>query len=121
MIRGDRGRIRQVLHTLVSNAMRQKEAGDTIDLIARADEAGIVLTVTDTGAPIQFEDQPTIFSDIGGSDRRNSAGSVLVDRIVEMHGGWPSLESDPETGITTVSIHLPYEPKLDHAEPTLLQ
>ncbi len=110
-LRADNKRIRQIMINLVSNAISFTQTGDTVTVGARRGANEMQLFVTDTGDGIKPEHQAMVFDRFearAGSDRRRGAGLglSLVKSFVELHGGWVTLESEPEVG-TRVTCHLP--------------
>jgi signal transduction histidine kinase/PAS domain-containing protein/ActR/RegA family two-component response regulator len=114
-VRADSGMIEQVLLNLVVNARDAMPSGGhlTIDvsLVERAGEAGAVrprgawvcLRVTDTGSGIAAEHLPHIFEpffttkDVG---KGTGLGLATTYGIVQQHGGWIEVESEPGHGAT---------------------
>ncbi len=106
-IRADRQRLSQVLDHLVENAVRQSPPGGVITLSARRLHSEVQLSVTDTGRGIPFHVQPHVFDRFVGRDRGGPGlGLALVKALVELHGGWVALESEPGKG-STFTCHLP--------------
>ena len=65
------------------------------------------LQVADTGRGIPFHVQAHIFDRFVGRDRGGPGlGLALVKALVELHGGWVALESEPGAG-ATFTCHLP--------------
>ena len=107
VIRADRQRLTQVLDHLVENAVRQSPPGGTITLSARRLHSEVQVQVTDTGRGIPFHVQPHVFDRFVGRDRGGPGlGLALVKALVELHGGWVALESEPGKG-STFTCHLP--------------
>jgi two-component system OmpR family sensor kinase len=117
-IQVDSARITQVLHNLLSNALRYTPAGGTISVHAGC-EVGegreVWLAVQDTGEGILPEDLPHIFdrfyrADPARSRARGGAGLglAIVRAIVEAHGGQVSAASDGLPGHgSTFTVYLP--------------
>jgi hypothetical protein len=106
-IRGDAKRLGQVLDHLIENAILQTPTGGTITLTARRAVSEIQLQVTDSGRGIPFHVQAHIFDRFVGRDRGGPGlGLALVKALIELHGGWVALESEPGHG-ATFTCHLP--------------
>ena len=93
-VRGDSGRLRQVVSNLVENAAKYTEPGGriTVTLEQRGDEA--VLAVRDNGIGIAAENLERIFEPFTQSHQPLAnpssglgIGLSVVRRIVELHGG----------------------------------
>ena len=93
-VRGDSGRLRQVVSNLVENAAKYTEPGGriTVTLEQRGDEA--VLAVSDNGIGIAAENLERIFEPFTQSHQPLAnpssglgIGLSVVRRIVELHGG----------------------------------
>jgi PAS domain S-box-containing protein len=122
---GDRGRYKQVVLNLVSNAIRYTERGH-VDVICRREADGTFVTaISDTGIGIAPEDQDAIFDafyQVEASSTRFHGGTGLglsiVRRLSEQMGGRITLLSRLGVG-STFYVHLPEvgpELSLDAAE-----
>ena len=119
-IEADERRIRQILFNLLSNAMRFTEAGDRITVEASRMEDVVMLSVTDTGAGIDYEKQAAAFDSFSSGDRRGAGlGLALVRSFVELHNGQVMMQSTPGEG-TKVICMLPVDASgLKPADPQL--
>ena len=103
----DGSRLGQVLDHLLENAIRHTPGGGEILLSASRGEGQARLQVSDTGRGIPFHVQAHIFDRFSGDDSAGPGlGLALVKAMVELHGGWVSLESEPGAG-ATFTCHLP--------------
>lgn len=107
LIRGDLKRLSQTLDHLIENALRQTPPDGVITLSARRALGEVRLDVKDTGRGVPFHVQAHIFDRFVGRDRGGPGlGLALVKALVELHGGWVALESEPGAG-STFTCHLP--------------
>jgi len=107
LLRGDVRRLAQTLDHLAENALRQTPPGGVVTLAARRGLGEVQLQVTDTGRGIPFHVQAHIFDRFIGRERGGPGlGLALVKALVELHGGWVALESEPGAG-ATFTCHLP--------------
>lgn len=119
LMRGDRGRLAQILDHLVENGVRQTPAGGSVTLSARRALGEVQLLVADTGRGIPFHVQAHIFDRFVGRDRGGPGlGLALVKALVELHGGWVALESEPGAG-AVFTCHLPEAAQAGAAQPEL--
>ena len=109
----DSGRLQQVLHNLLENALRYTEAGGRIDVRVESAPGEARLTVSDTGVGIPAEDLPYIFERFfrsKASRRVNPGGSGLglsiVRWIVAAHKGSVTAESEMGKG-ASFTVKLP--------------
>lgn len=115
VIQVDRARLSQVLHNLLSNALRHTPEGGKIIIRAEATPSAICLDVSDTGDGIPPEHLPHIFDRFYRTDPARSRdkggaglGLAIARAIIEAHGGQISARSDGESGKgTTFAIQLP--------------
>ncbi len=117
-LRGDAGRLRQVLLNLVGNALKFTDAGQVrLDVALAgppAERVPLTLAVRDTGIGIAPEAQERLFEEFTQLDtsatRRfggTGLGLAISRRIVRAMGGDIGVESRPGTGTAfTVSIAL---------------
>ncbi|MDQ7825255.1 MAG: ATP-binding protein [Candidatus Eremiobacteraeota bacterium] len=97
----DYGKILQVFHNLISNALRYTSEGGriSIDVTDRGDNVGVA--VADTGKGIAREFHDRIFQKYGqakGERRGSGLGLFIVKNILEGHGSVITLESDTGMG-----------------------
>jgi signal transduction histidine kinase len=119
LIRGDPRRLGQMLDHLVENALRQTPAGGQVTLSADRAPGEVRVSVTDTGRGIPFHVQAHIFDRFIGRDRGGPGlGLALVKSLVELHGGWVALESEPGAG-SAFTCHLPEAASQTAAAPEL--
>ena len=111
----DRGRMRQILYNLVSNAIKFTPEGGTIRIRAEDVATGVRLSVADSGIGIAPDDLPTIFDEfhqVGRTVEREGGtglGLALVQRLVNAHGGRIDVESTLGEG-TTFTLTMPRLP-----------
>jgi hypothetical protein len=119
LIRGDANRLAEVLDHLLENAITHTPAGGKVTIGAERAQGELRLQVCDTGRGIPFHVQAHIFDRFSGHDRAASGlGLALVKAMVELHGGWVALESEPGAG-ATFTCHLPEAPEAPEARPEL--
>jgi len=119
LMRGDARRLGDVLDHLMENALRHTPAGGQVTLSAERALGEVRLQVSDTGRGIPFHVQAHIFDRFSGHDRASSGlGLALVKALVELHGGWVALESEPGAG-ATFTCHLPEAAEASDARPEL--
>src|SRR5262249_776748 len=108
-LRGDPGRLRQVLLNLASNAIKFTERGEVV-VRARLEKQGAAETlvrceVRDTGVGIPPEVQPRLFrsfTQADGTTTRKYGGTglglAISKRLVNMMGGEIGLTTEPQPG-----------------------
>jgi two-component system sensor histidine kinase PilS (NtrC family) len=111
--------MRQIVWNLATNALRAMPAGGTLRLSARrgepADEAAVVLAVSDEGVGIAPEDVDRIFQPFhGGFAKGAGLGLAIVHRIVTEHSGVIKVTSLPGHG-TTIEVRLPGHGRIEAA------
>lgn len=111
-VRGDYGRLEQVLGNLTANALRHTPAGGSVVLAAEAAAGRVRISVTDTGEGIAAEDLPFVFDRFWRGDRartHSSGGSglglAIARQLVQLHGGDITVESTLGSG-TRFTIEL---------------
>jgi signal transduction histidine kinase len=106
--------LKQILLNLLSNAVKFTEAGGSVTVRASMDGEGrLVLTVGDTGMGMSEVEQckaltpfGQVDSSLGRKHEGTGLGLPLCKRLVELHDGDLTLESEPGVG-TTVSLLFP--------------
>jgi hypothetical protein len=119
VLRGDPGRLRQVLHNLVDNAVKFTAAGSIL-VRAEPEESGgqawLRILVSDTGTGVGEEEIEHIFSPFSQADSSAARlfggagiGLTLARRLVELQGG--SIHVDSIRGLgSTFWFRLPAAP-----------
>jgi len=124
-IQADERRLRQVLVNLLSNAVKFTPNGGWVELHVRADaqRETVEFIVIDTGigiAPEQFSKlfQPFVQLDSSLSRRYEGTGLglALVRRIMDLHGGSVSVESELGQG-SRFTLAFPWDPQQSVAAP----
>ncbi|MBK8098987.1 MAG: response regulator [Planctomycetes bacterium] len=124
-LRGDIGRVRQVLNNLVANAIKFTETGSVeirTEAVIASGRCRLALAVVDTGIGIDPAHHERIFQDfqqVDGSHTRKYGGTGLglsiSRRLARMMGGELRVDSRPGHGATfTATVELPVE----NARPT---
>ena len=127
-ITADRHRLQQVIYNLLSNAIKftgpggyVKVTADTVSAALAAGESAnraLRIMVADTGIGIKPEDQARIFDafeQVDSSYAREHGGTglglALTRKLVELHGGTISVESDGVKGRgSLLTVLLPIAP-----------
>ena len=118
-IRGDARRIGQALDHLLENATRAISEGGEVTLRAEANDSEVRIRVEDTGRGIPYHLQAHVFDRFVRRDRGGpGVGLALVKALVELHGGWAEVESEPGKGAAFI-LHLPVEAVGSAAAPEL--
>jgi signal transduction histidine kinase len=118
-LRADARRIGQALEHLLENAARSVSEGGAVTLTAEAGPAEVRLTVADTGRGIPYHLQAHVFDRFVRRERGGpGVGLALVKALVELHGGWAEVESEPGKGAAFI-LHLPFGAALTAAAPEL--
>jgi signal transduction histidine kinase len=105
IITADERMLKQVLFNLITNALKFTARGGHVDVTARGDGDGVVVSVRDDGVGIAEADQARIFEEfqqVGTSHLQEGSGLglALSRRFVELHGGRLFVESEPGKGST---------------------
>jgi CheY-like chemotaxis protein/anti-sigma regulatory factor (Ser/Thr protein kinase) len=110
----DPSRLTQVFSNLLNNAAKFTPADGCIEMLAGTQCGAVIVTVTDSGIGIPADKQDFIFEMFtqveGGSERPAAGlgiGLTLVKRLVEMHGGHVSVESDGHNLGSRFRVQLP--------------
>jgi len=130
VVRGDEGRLRQVVGNLVTNALTHTPAGTriTVTVAEAPDDAGVLLLrVADEGPGMDPADAERAFERFYRADtsRTRAAGGTglglaIVSSLVAAHGGSVGLDTAPGKS-TVVTVRLPRSgppepPPVPHAD-----
>jgi len=110
LVRGDRGKLKQVILNLLTNAIKYNRDGGSVVVQVRSsseyDRPFVELSVSDSGYGISNEDQKNMFqkfyraADTAGFTQGTGLGLVIAKHIIEAHGGHIWLESKLGVGST---------------------
>lgn len=112
-IQGDIGLLSQVWVNLLHNAVKFTPEGGVIRVVLKSDQTNAYCRITDTGIGIAPEDQIHVFERFYKADKSrdralggNGLGLSLAKRIVELHDGHITPQSEIGKG-TTFMVTLP--------------
>jgi signal transduction histidine kinase/CheY-like chemotaxis protein len=119
LLSGDMLRLRQVVISLIHNALRFTEAGwvevSTDIYTQNPSEVRLIFSVSDTGIGIDPQEQQDIFDSFVQADfdtatmkDENGLGLSIIKKLVEIMGGFIWVESEPNNGSSFFFI-LPFE------------
>lgn len=117
----DGRRLRQALYNLLSNAFKYTPEGGVVTASAKREGAEVLLMVSDTGAGMRAEDVARVFGKFERGGEQSGQGGAglglsLVKSLIELHGGWIEMDSQPGKG-TRITCHVPL--KQPDAQPRL--
>lgn len=123
---GDPTRLSQIVHNLVSNALKFTRKGG-VRLSFAQDETSeeLILRVRDTGCGMTSDQLDRVFLPFTQADTSTSReyggtglGLSIVKRLLEVMKGRIDVESEPDVG-TLFTVHLPFRPVSEEAtQPT---
>jgi hypothetical protein len=112
-IRADEARIKQVLYNLLANAIKFTENNRKVGLRARSEGNSVIIRVWDQGRGIPAHKTDSIFQPfeqirVEDSVKNDGTGLGLAisRKLVELHNGLLSVESEPGKG-STFTVELP--------------
>ena len=106
-IRVDRQQIKQAFFNVIKNAFQAMPDGGSLTITLSCSDRFMGIAFRDTGSGIKPEDFSRIFQPYHTTKPEGSGlGLMIVQRIVQEHGGAIEVHSDVESG-TTVTILLP--------------
>ncbi len=109
----DERAVRQIAINLLANAVKFTPRGGRVTVEVSAADAMVEFAISDTGIGIAQEHLPAVFEpfrQVDSSIRRRHEGTglglAITKRLVELHGGTITLQSELAVG-TTVCVRLP--------------
>lgn len=116
VVRGDAGRLQQVVWNLLSNAIKFTAAGGAIRVGIHRDHGHVSVSVTDTGVGIAPEFLPHVFDRFRQADQTSTRafgglglGLSIVKHLVEAHGGAVTASSGGAGQGACFTVRLPAE------------
>ncbi|MGH7227200.1 MAG: sensor histidine kinase, partial [Gemmataceae bacterium] len=110
----DTDRVREAIDNLISNAIKYSPIGGRISVVVSHKDSNIAVRVTDEGAGLSPEDLGRLFGRFQRLSAKPTAGESstglglsIVKRIVDMHGGEITADSDGPGKGSTFTITLP--------------
>ena len=114
LVRGDAGRLEQVVANLLNNAFQFTPSGGRIEITSGVAGNQAFVRVSDTGAGIDPDLLPHVFERFrqgkglaSGRERGLGLGLAIVNHLVHRHGGQITLESEGQDKGTVVTMTLP--------------
>lgn len=114
VVLGDPTRIRQIVTNLLTNAIKFTPKGGSVSVALRRQRSDIEIVVRDSGQGIDADMLPQVFGlfwQADGSTKRASQGLglglAIVKKLVELHGGHVSVESEGLGLGATFTVRLP--------------
>jgi PAS domain S-box-containing protein len=122
IVRGDRGRLRQVLVVLLDNAVRYSPSGGLVEVRLALHAQAVEVCVSDEGIGIPTERQARLFERFyrahSGTphDRGGMGVGLYISReIIFHHGGTMQVSSEEGKG-STFCFSVPYSPQREQEE-----
>ena len=106
-IRVDRDQIKQAFFNIIKNAIQAMPDGGSLRIALSSSDQFLEVAFHDTGVGIDAEDFGSIFEPYHTTKASGSGlGLMIVQRIVQDHGGLIDVTSKPDEG-TCFTVHLP--------------
>lgn len=113
-VRGDPGRLQQIVWNLLTNAIKFSPPGGRVSIELCRDERRASIAVRDWGCGIRRELLPHLFEPFRQADVSSARmfgglglGLAIVHQLVELHGGAVRAESEGEGKGATFTVELP--------------
>ncbi|WP_272942206.1 ATP-binding protein [Alkalibacillus haloalkaliphilus] len=111
-VHADPNRLQQILYNLVGNAIKYTDEGRIL-ISAYETEGGLTISVQDTGSGISADQLEYIFNPFQQADPSHTIsgtgmGLSITKRLVDLHEGALSVESQPKQG-STFYVTLPVQ------------
>lgn len=103
----DKGQMHQAFYNLIRNAVQAMTAGGVLSIGVRVSDKAVAVSFADTGCGIEAEDLGAVFDPYHTTKSEGTGlGLMIVQRILQDHGGQIEIETRPEQG-TKVTLLLP--------------
>ena len=127
VIRGDAGRLQQIIWNLLSNAIKFTPKGGTVQVVVRQVVSNVEIRVIDNGQGIVEEFLPHVFDRFRQADASTTRkfgglglGLAITRHLVELHGGTIEVSSEGEgqgaTFIVAFPVAIVSDPSLPRRE-----
>jgi CheY-like chemotaxis protein len=114
LVRGDSGRLQQVVWNLLANAIKFTPAGGRVTVELASERESVEIAVADTGVGIAPEFVPHVFDRFRQADASSTRGHgglglglSIVRSLVELHGGNVRVESNGVGAGASFKVTLP--------------
>lgn len=112
MLQADRGEIEMILNNLLSNAVKYNREGGRVDIDLQRRDAGVALSVADTGIGMSEEESKRLFGEFVRIKNEKTAdipgsglGLSIVRKLVDLYDGETNVASRPDEG-TKITVIL---------------
>lgn len=112
--RADAHQLHQVISNLLGNAGKHTPPGTVVTTAVRAHGPAVIITVTDNGPGIPQELQQSVFERFvradaartrsGRSRDSTGLGLAIVAAVMDAHGGWAAVHSQPGATVFTLGL-----------------
>jgi signal transduction histidine kinase len=110
----DADRIREAIDNLISNAIKYSPIGGKITVVVSHEQSNTIIRIADQGAGLSPEDLGRLFGRFQRLSAKPTAGESstglglsIVKRIIDMHGGKVTADSDGPGRGATFTVVLP--------------
>jgi PAS domain S-box-containing protein len=106
-IRGDRDQLKQAFFNVIKNALDVLTTGGLVEIVLAAEDGHVAVTIRDNGPGIPPEVMGRIFEPYFTTKATgHGLGLMIVQRIIQDHGGRLDVSSEPGQG-TSFVIRIP--------------
>ena len=110
-IQADPEKVGLAIHHLIKNALQAIDNNGKIEIELKSRPDGVTFSIRDNGPGIPHSEIPTIFEPLYTTRARGfGLGLAIAQRVVEMHGGYIEVESEPGQG-SLFTIFFPRVPE----------